>query len=818
MGMGRELLGSVPVFAEALAGVGEALAPHLDWSLLEAVREGVPSLERVDVVQPVSFAVMVALARTWEWLGVVPEAVVGHSQGEIAAAHVAGALTLEDAAAVVALRSQAIARGLAGRGGMVSVAVSAERIAGRLGGGVELAAVNGPSSVVVAGDPAALDELVAGYEAEGVRVRRVPVDYASHTSHVEAIESDLARVLAGIKPQAARVPFFSSVEARWLDGPELDGGYWYRNLRQTVRFAEATAALAADGFRAFVEVSSHPVLAPSVAEVLDEHTQAPTVVTGTLRRDDGGLDRLLLSAAELYVRGLPVDWTPLLGTPPSRLPALPTYAFQHERYWLDPVRPTADVRATGLAPAGHPLLGAVVEMPDGAVSLTGRVSLADHPWLADHTVSGTVLLPGAALLDLALRAGDETELGGGLEELVVEAPLALPAEGGVDLRVTVGVPDEATGRRAVTVHSRPEDGATWTRHVEGLLAPASGTPGPSAPGEWPPAGSEAVDLDGFHARLAADGFAYGPAFRGLRAVWRHGADAYAEVTLPEGAGDGGTGGGFWLHPALLDAALQATHVLGATDPGPGRLLLPFAWNDVTVQATGATAVRVHARRTGPEAFGLTLSDQAGAEIARIGSLVLRPVPVERLTALGSTAADHLYRLDWTTPLTLPATADPVPEQAVLDLTGRPALDPAAARGLAVEAVDFLHARFTDPATAGLTLAVVTDHPGTAPAAGSVWGLTRSLQLEQPGRVVLVAADSAADARCLLPSILATGVPQAAVTAGRVTVPRLARAAVQPTAPSRNRLDPDGTVLITGGTGTLGGLVARHLVAVHGVRR
>ncbi|UGQ13421.1 type I polyketide synthase [Yinghuangia sp. ASG 101] len=838
VGMGRELLDESPVFAAALAEVGDALAPYTDWSPTRLLRDGAP-VDRVDVVQPLTFAVMVALARLWESLGVVPDAVVGHSQGEIAAAYVAGALSLEDAAAVVALRSQVIARGLAGRGGMASVGASADRVRERLGAGVELAAVNGPSSVVVAGDPAALDALVAAYEADGVRVRRVPVDYASHTSQVEAIQPELADVLAGVKPRPARVPFFSTVENAWLDGPELDAAYWYRNLREPVRFADATAALAAEGHRVFLEVSPHPVLVPGVVEALDTHTQAPTVVTGTLRRDDGGWDRFLHSAAELSVRGVPVDWTPLFGPNPPPRAELPTYAFQHERYWLEPGKAAADVRRAGLEPAGHALLGAVAALPDGAVALTGRVAARDQAWLADHAVAGTVVVPGAALLELAVRAGEETGLGT-VGELVVETPLALPADGAAHVHVSVGAAQDAGGRRTVAVYARPEGAEAWTRHAEGYVVPdaAGPTTGPAA-GEsgtagagtggstadtetgtpadgaepWPPASARPLPLDGFHDRLAANGFSYGPAFRGLRGVWRHGEDILAEVALPEGL----TPDGFALHPALLDAALQATHFLGLAEPDPGQLLLPFAWTDVSVHASGATALRVRARRTGAEAFALTLADPAGAPVADIGALALRPVAASRVAALGTVAADHLYRLDWGTPLALPATGAPVPDRAVLDLTGRPARDPASARELVVAAVEFLHSRFVDPANADLTLVLLTDHPATAPAVGAVWGLTRCLQLEQPGRVVLVATDSAPDAHRLLPAIVASGVSQVSVGGGRTTVPRLARATPTDTAPARP-LDPDGTVLITGGTGTLGGLVARHLVAAHGVRR
>nr|WP_074003441.1 type I polyketide synthase [Streptomyces sp. CB02056] len=339
-GMGRRLLAESAVFAEALGEVDKALTSYVDWSLLDVVNQvpGAASLERVDVVQPVSFAVNVGLARLWASLGVVPDAVVGHSQGEIAAAHVAGILSLDDAAAVVALRSQAIARGLAGRGGMVSVGLPRERVAGALPDGVEIAAVNGPSSVVVAGDPAALDTLVTGYEEQGVRVRRIPVDYASHTSHVESIEAELAELLGSVKPQPAAIPFLSTVEGRWLEGPELDAGYWYRNLRQTVRFAEAVETLAAAEYRAFVEVSAHPVLAHGIVEALEAASVRDAAVTGTLRRDEGGWDRVLLSAAALHVRGVEVDWSASYagaGTLPAS--ELPTYPFQHRHYWLESV-------------------------------------------------------------------------------------------------------------------------------------------------------------------------------------------------------------------------------------------------------------------------------------------------------------------------------------------------------------------------------------------------------------------------------------------------------------------------------------------------
>ncbi|KMS69734.1 beta-ketoacyl synthase, partial [Streptomyces leeuwenhoekii] len=326
-GMGRELLETSPVFAERIAECAAALEPWTDWSLVEVLRgETDPALmERVDVLQPACFAVMVGLAAVWRSAGVRPDAVLGHSQGEIAAACVAGALSLEDAARVVALRSRAIAAELSGRGGMASVALAEDEALVRLApwaGRVEVAAVNGPTSVVVAGDTGALDEALEALAGEGVRVRRVAVDYASHTRHVEDIRDTLAETL-NVTAQAPVVPFLSTVTGEWIgDAGVVDGAYWYRNLRQQVRFGPAVADLLGQGYGVFVEVSAHPVLVQPISELGD------VVALGTLRRDDGGMRRLLTSVAELFVRGAAVDWTGLL-PPVSAQVELPTYAFDH---------------------------------------------------------------------------------------------------------------------------------------------------------------------------------------------------------------------------------------------------------------------------------------------------------------------------------------------------------------------------------------------------------------------------------------------------------------------------------------------------------
>ncbi|MBT2386633.1 type I polyketide synthase, partial [Streptomyces sp. ISL-11] len=367
-GMGAELLDASPVFAERMSECAAALSVYVDWSLLDVLRQvpGAPGLDRVDVVQPASWAVMVSLAELWRSYGVEPSAVIGHSQGEIAAACVAGALSLDDAARVVALRSQAIAESLAGHGGMVSVALPLSEVESRIArwsGLIEVAALNGPASVVVAGDPKALDELRAACEADGVWARRVPVDYASHTSHVERIEERLAEVLAGVVPRPSAVPFHSTVEGARLDTSALDAAYWYRNLRQTVRFEETVGALMGEGDAVFVEVSAHPVLAMSVQETAETRGSEESVVTGTLRRDEGGLDRFLASLGDAYVHGVPVDWTCAFeGTGASRT-GLPTYAFQRERYWLEAPAP-AQAPASGGADETEKRFWEAVESED----------------------------------------------------------------------------------------------------------------------------------------------------------------------------------------------------------------------------------------------------------------------------------------------------------------------------------------------------------------------------------------------------------------------------------------------------------------------
>ncbi|MFI9267308.1 SDR family NAD(P)-dependent oxidoreductase [Streptomyces werraensis] len=857
-GMGRELLDASPVFAERIAECAAALEPWVDWSLVDVLRGEVEPalLERVDVLQPASFAVMVGLAAVWSSVGVLPDAVVGHSQGEIAAACVSGALSLEDAARVVALRSQAIRDQLAGRGGMASVALSETDVSARLerwADRVEVAAVNGPSSVVIAGDAEALDEALEALSAEGVRVRRVAVDYASHTRHVEDIRDTLADTLAGVEAQAPSIPFYSTVTGEWVkDAGVLDGAYWYRNLRGQVGFGPAVAELTGQGHGVFVEVSAHPVLVQPIAEILDDGGDGTdAVVTGSLRRDDGGLRRLLASMAELFVRGVTVDWTGVLpaGATSARL-ELPTYAFDHQHYWLHEVESATDAASLGQAAADHPLLGAVVRLPqtDGLV-FTSRLSLKSQPWLADHAVGGVVILPGTGLVELAVRAGDEAGCGV-LEELVIEAPLVVPEHGGVRVQVAVGAPGE-NGARTVEIYSQredgPGDGDTWTRHATGTLSVAA-----SATGErtdftaWPPTGAAPVEIGDFYGGLSERGYGYGPAFQGVRAVWRRGEEVFAEVALPEEHRKDAEW--FGIHPALLDAALQAGTIGSAADAeDSGEPVLAFAWNGLVLHASGASALRVRIAPNGPDALSVQAADEAGGPVVTLDSLVSRAVSAEQLdTAADTTVANALFRLEWSelpptqgaefppswVPVSAPGDVEAlaesagVPAVAVLEAVGGDGDDAVLTLTSGVLAVmqawlaaDGLEESRLVVATRGAVPAgdggAVTD-----PAGAAVWGLVRAAQSEAPDRIVLLDTDPAAEdgVDSILDSVLgpvtATGEPQVAVRGTTLSVPRLARVADQ--VADTGVFGADGTVLVSG-AGSLGGLVARHLVSRHGVR-
>ncbi|KKC02843.1 type I polyketide synthase [Mycobacterium nebraskense] len=765
VGMGAELLDSSAVFAEHLQRCEKALAEHVEWSLIDVIRgaPGAPGLDRVDVVQPALWAVMVSLAELWRSVGVVPDAVIGHSQGEIAAACVAGALSLEDAARVVALRSRLLVE-LSGAGGMVSLACGlarAEELIAEWGDRLNIAAVNGVSAVVVSGEVDALDELMLRCEADDVRARRIDVDYASHSGHVDAIRSALAEALAGIEPRSSLVALFSTVTGELLDTAGLDADYWYRSIRQTVQFERAVRKACSAGYGVFVESSPHPVLLAAVEETLAD-CGSEALVFPSLGRDDGSLQRFWLSAGQAHVAGVPVDWRAAIAGLGGRRVDLPTYGFVRQRFWL-PGGSTGsgDVATLGLAGAQHALLGAVMQRPDsGGVVLTGRLSTAAQPWLADHAVGGTVLFPGAGFVELAIRAGDEVGCGV-LEELTLSAPLVLPATDGVQVQVVVGAAAES-GQRELSVYSAGAQ-SEWVLHAQGLLSPAAAAPATDL-SVWPPVGATPVDVADAYARLAERGYEYGRAFRGLRAMWRRGDEVFADVALPDDLG--AQDGGFGIHPVLLDAALHAIGVAAER----GQTVLPFSWQGVSLHAAGASRARVRVAPSGAGAVSVELADGSGLPVLSVRSMAMRPVSAEQLS-LAAAPAEGLFEVAWS-PISL-ADNGSDHDAALWEPGARGGDVVRSVHAATTEALGALQSWLRDAGSGVLVVqtrgAVALAGEDVADLAGAaVWGLVRSAQAEHPGRVVLIDSDGSLDAR----AVIGCGETQLAVRAGVVYAARM----------------------------------------------
>ncbi|WP_372456064.1 SDR family NAD(P)-dependent oxidoreductase [Streptomyces buecherae] len=842
VGMGAGLLEASPVFAARVGECERALAPYVDWSLTEVLRGGVDAadLGRVDVVQPVLWAVMVSLAAVWADQGVKPAAVVGHSQGEIAAAVVAGALSLEDGAKVVALRSRALRR-LAGGGAMASLALSQDKAEEFLAGlgdsaaGVGIAAVNGPGSAVVSGPPEQVQHAVSTLEESGGRARLIDVDYASHSAQVDEIADELHEVLAGISPTQGEVAFYSTVTAERIDTSLLDTAYWVTNLREQVRFADAVRQLLADGHRVFIEASTHPVLTVGLQEAFDEAGIEAAAVP-TLRREHGGLEQLAQSVAQAFTAGVNVDWTRWYPNDPTpHTVDLPTYAFQRQRYWVEGNGgQDGDPAGLGLVAAGHPLLGAAVELAEGgSYLLTGRLSSRTQGWLADHTVLDTVLLPGTAFAEWALHAARRVGCDH-VAELTLHAPLVIPDGVAVDVQIAVAGPD-ATGQRPVTVHSRPagDVDAAWTRHATGALEMSAAPEAETLRGTWPPPGASSLPVKGFYAQLSEHGYRYGPAFQGLTAAWRLGDAIYAEVVLPEQERE--RAADYGVHPALLDAALHARAL--AVAPGSDeaeQVLLPFAWAGVRLHATGASALRVRIVPTAADRLALTVADPTGTPVATVADLTLRPVAGDQLGRARSAGRNALFQLAWPQ-VALEREVSPA-ERAIValgDEMGAAALADAlpgadqyvglvglramvASGGVAPDTVLACFTSLVGAESGGVTgddpgdtvaatheatgallallqeflaapefadsrLVVVTrravaasGHEDIASLPGAaVWGLARSAQSENPGRCVLLDVDGRDAAFGAVAAALALDEPQVALRDGQAYVPRLA---------------------------------------------
>ncbi|MFV0496009.1 SDR family NAD(P)-dependent oxidoreductase, partial [Mycobacterium sp.] len=795
LGMGMALHAAYPVFAEAF----DAVVTELDRHLLRPLREVVwgPEenlLNETEFAQPALFAVEVALFRLLQSWGVNPDFVMGHSVGELSAAHVAGVLSLQNAAVLVAARSRFMQR-LEPGGAMVAVQASEDEVRALLGGDVSIAAVNGPSSVVISGEQEQVLAVADLLRDQGRRVRRLAVSHAFHSVLMDPMIDEFGAVAAGLPVAAPTIAVISNLTGQLADDDFASAQYWKRHVREPVRFADSIRCAHSAGATRFIEVGPTGGLTAAIEESLPDAPDTPVTTVATMRRDRPEAATLTNAVAQAFVSGVAVDWPAVVGS--AGFVELPTYAFDRRRFWLATSGAAADAAGLGLVAGEHALLGAVVDLPSsGGVVLTGRLSRATQPWLADHAVAGVVIFPGTGFVELAIRAGDEVGCPV-VEELTLAAPLVLPESGSVAVQVVVDTAEES-GSRAVSVFSRSGTGggSGWLLHAEGSLSPAAAAQPIVDSASWPPAGAEPVDLAGAYGRLADGGYGYGPAFQGLTAMWHRGDDLFAEVALPAVPGLSTTG--FGVHPAVLDAALHALIVAGDHGGGLDRsdgVLVPFAWQGVSLHAAGASAVRVRITRTGPSSVSLELADALGLPVLSVASMVARPVSEQQLqAALAGSAADRLFEVDWSPLPAAPATGAPPYRVFESDpVAGDTAASVYTATHRALTAVQ---SWLTEHDTG--VLVVVTwgamALPGediTDLAGAAVWGLVRSAQTEHPGRIVLVDTDVAiTDDEAAV--VLAAGEPQVLLRDGtahiaRVRGSRAVRALLRPPAPGPWRL-------------------------------
>ncbi len=787
LGMGRQLHAGYPVFAEAF----DAVVAELDRHLLRPLRDVIWGddenvLNSTEFAQPALFAVEVALFRLLESWGVRPDFVMGHSIGELSAAHVAGVLSLQNAAVLVAARGrfmQALPEG----GAMIAVQATEAQVRPLLGPDVGIAAVNGPAAVVISGDHDAAVAIAERLRAEGHRVHRLSVSHAFHSPLMEPMIDEFGTVAAGLAIDKPVIPIISNLTGQPAADDFGSPEYWKCHVRDAVRFADSVRFAQSAGATRFLEVGPSSGLTAAIEETLAD---APVVTVSALRKDRPEPVALVNAVAQGWVCGMDVDWRGALGT--GHLVDLPTYAFDRRRFWLSGDGAASDAAGLGLAAGDHALLGAVVELPaSGGVLLTGRLSPASQGWLADHAVGGVVLFPGAGFVELAIRAGDEVGCGI-IDELNLAAPLVLPAGGSVAIQVVVDGPDDS-GARAVSVFSRADAGAGWLLHAEGVLRAGSAQPATDL-SAWPPVGAVPVDLGDGYEQLAERGYRYGPAFRGLTSMWRRGDEIFAEVNLPTDAGVSTTG--FGVHPVMLDAALHAVMLASDGDDLPaGSMLVPFSWQRVSLHAAGAAAVRARIVPVSPSAVSIELADGLGLPVLSVASMVARPVTDQQLlAAVSNSGPDRLFELIWSAQ---PSTAvQPVSllnwGATELDATdtdsdsGRFAVlfESAPVAGDVVTEV-YAATRAVLPVLqswlardgAG-TLVVSTRGAMTLPgedvtdlAGAAVWGLVRSAQTEHPGRIVLVDTDAPLDADAVA-AVLAVGEPQTLLRNGTVYTARV----------------------------------------------
>ena len=841
-GMGRGLYEIDAVYRKHLEEVVAALDEHLERPLLEVMfaQEGTEQaelLEQTAYTQPALFALEVALYRRFEGLGVRPAMLLGHSIGELVAAHVAGVLSLEDAARLVIARGR-LMQACPGGGRMVSLGATPEEVRPLLGPGVDIAGYNGPTQTVISGDAEEVEEVARHFESAGRKVRRLSTSHAFHSHHMDAALAELKTVAASCRFDAPRIPIISNVTGKKVSVDELSlPEYWARQMRSPVRFQEGVETAVASGVRSFLECGPHGVLVAMAGQCVAE--DMPVVLAPALSRDEEDAQAFASALGRLFVAGHAPDWSALFAGNGARLVELPTYAFQRQHYWAK-TPPPSSVEELGLKRESHPLLTAVSELPDGGLLFTGTLDLERYGWLEDHQVFGTVVVPGPALMELAAHVAARAGLDG-VGEAVLASPLLLRRGEARHLDLIVE-PAGEDGRRRFSLHTRVKEGGEggrWTEHASGVLGMSEEAVAAELVGSWPPTEAEEVALEGLYERLEGLGYGYGPAFRGLKRAWRKGGRVYAEVELPEEVS--GEAEAYALQPVLLDAMFHA--VVGDKAKG-GSIHLPFEWRDVQVHSVGARALRGSIEEIGEDDARVELWDSTGAPVVSVGGVRGRPASVEQIQAALEGEVSHLYEVA-TRPVSGRGGGEPGrlvvveesgdgleklegdgPAVAVVRWGSREATAEAV-REATWKGVGWLQRWFRtgeeEPRAVWVTrggMEVGGEGEPVSPALAALWGLGRTAQLEQPRRrLLLLDVDEELDERTLCEVIgrIPEGENQLVLREGELSVLRLVPAEAKEADIETVNLAPEGTVLVTGGTGGLGRVTAQHLVEKYKVK-